>query len=72
MQYSCAETLSSQAECFIDRARQHGMNIQVSQHPALFHIFQIIAMDAPEASNALNELCYFLASEATVCSLKAN
>ncbi len=66
LQYSCAETLSSQAECFIDRVRQHGINIQISQHPALFHIFQIIAMDAPEASNALNELCYFLVSDTTV------
>jgi acetyl esterase/lipase len=66
IQYSSTELIAYQAEAFVRRSRLAGRAITISHYPALFHIFQILAMDSPEGRDAIAQLCNFLKSNVAV------
>jgi len=66
IQYSSAELIAYQTEAFVRSLRLAGRAMTISHYPALFHIFQILAMDSPEGRDAIAQLCNFLKSNMAV------
>lgn len=60
VQVGAYETLLSDSERFVDRARAAGVEVELQVFPEMQHVFQFMAGNAPEADDAIAKIAAFL------------
>lgn len=60
VQVGAYESLLSDSERFVDRARAAGVEVELQVFPEMQHVFQFMAGNAPEADDAIAKIAAFL------------
>lgn len=60
VQVGAYETLLSDSERFVERARAAGVEVELQVFPEMQHVFQFMAGNAPEADDAIAKIAAFL------------